>query len=210
MVGAASMIQPELLPGAVAIVGKMASDAAKKTVIKIATDEGKKVGAAIGKDISDDAAKQKAAKAGKEAPDAAKDKTPVPEGTPLAKAATSEASKDVPEAADTPKDLTNGHQEDIDKPETSATVSSIDTTKAIDHEASAMEKKPVEASAPVTLVAAAASISQTMTTTKTTPQEPAKASEKAMATITQESLDALHRSTFTMHFSGAVLMAHRN
>jgi hypothetical protein len=52
VVGAASMVQPELLPGAVAIVGKMASDAAKKTVINIATTEGKKVGAAIGKDIS--------------------------------------------------------------------------------------------------------------------------------------------------------------
>jgi hypothetical protein len=49
------MVQPELLPGAVALVGKMASDAAKKTVINIATTEGKKVGAAIGKDISNDA-----------------------------------------------------------------------------------------------------------------------------------------------------------
>jgi hypothetical protein len=77
VVGAASMVQPELLPGAVAIVGKMASDAAKKTVINIATTEGKKVGAAIGKDISNDAAKEKAANAGtsetsKSVPDATK------------------------------------------------------------------------------------------------------------------------------------------
>lgn len=59
--GAASLVQPEVLPGAIAIVGKMAMDNAKKTATKIVTDEGKKVANAIGKDISDDAAKEKAA-----------------------------------------------------------------------------------------------------------------------------------------------------
>lgn len=78
VVGAASLVQPELLPGAIGIVGKMAMDSAKKTATKIVTDEGKKVASAIGKDISDDAAKEKAASdPAKASIDPAKDETSV-------------------------------------------------------------------------------------------------------------------------------------
>jgi hypothetical protein len=213
-VGAASMIQPELLPGAVAIVGKMASDSAKNTVIKIATDEGKKVGAAIGQDIKDDAAKQKAAKAGQEAPDGTSGKTPAPEARSDSKAFPVDASKDAPKGAQVSNDLTNSHesieksaQESVVKPGNSADAPLTETPKPIESEPSAAEKP---SSTPVAVVAAATSIRKTTTTTNTSSQEPVAASEKALATITQESLDQLHRSIFTAHSSGTALTAHRD
>ncbi|KAE9364459.1 hypothetical protein N431DRAFT_107740 [Stipitochalara longipes BDJ] len=206
VVGAASMIQPELLPGAVAIVGKMASDSAKATVIKIATDEGKKVGAAIGKDISDDAAKQKAVKAEKEATDAVKEKAPTLEGPSDSEANPLEASKDAPKLAKTPNGLANGHEStekpiegNVAKPDASAAASSADKHKSVEHEPIATEQASVEISTPVAAVAAAALITKTTTTTKSTSQEHVAASENAMASITQESLDQLHRKIDSLH-----------
>jgi hypothetical protein len=199
-VGAASMIQPELLPGAVAIVGKMASDSAKNTVIKIATDEGKKVGAAIGQDIK--------------APDGTSGKTPAPEARSDSKAFPVDASKDAPKGAQVSNDLTNSHesieksaQESVVKPGNSADAPLTETPKPIESEPSAAEKP---SSTPVAVVAAATSIRKTTTTTNTSSQEPVAASEKALATITQESLDQLHRSIFTAHSSGTALTAHRD
>jgi hypothetical protein len=200
------MIQPELLPGAVAIVGKMASDSAKRTVIKIATDEGKKVGAAIGQDIKDDAAKQKAAKAVQEAPDGTNGKTPAPEAT--------DSSKVAPEGAQVSNDLTHGHesteksaQASVVKLANSADAPLIETSKPIESEPSAAEKP---SSTPVAVVAAATSISKITTTTNTSSQELVATSENGLATITQESLDQLHRSIFTTHSSGTALTAHRD
>ncbi|KAH6703223.1 hypothetical protein BKA61DRAFT_661094 [Leptodontidium sp. MPI-SDFR-AT-0119] len=54
-VGVASLVQPELIAGEVAILGKMAADSAKKTVTKIASDEGEKIVKAISKDLAEDA-----------------------------------------------------------------------------------------------------------------------------------------------------------
>ncbi|KAH7324000.1 hypothetical protein BKA65DRAFT_78749 [Rhexocercosporidium sp. MPI-PUGE-AT-0058] len=54
-IGVASLVQPELIAGEVAILGKMAADSAKKTVTKIASDEGEKIVKAISKDLAEDA-----------------------------------------------------------------------------------------------------------------------------------------------------------
>jgi hypothetical protein len=54
-VGVVSLVQPELLTGEIAIIGKMAGDSAKAKLTKIAQDEGTKVVQAISKDASDDA-----------------------------------------------------------------------------------------------------------------------------------------------------------
>ncbi|PVH77888.1 hypothetical protein DL98DRAFT_656454 [Cadophora sp. DSE1049] len=54
-IGAASLVQPELIAGEVAILGKMAADSAKKTVTQIASDEGEKIVKAISKDLAEDA-----------------------------------------------------------------------------------------------------------------------------------------------------------
>ncbi len=215
VVGAASMLQPELLPGAVALVGKMASDSVKKTVVGIATTEGKKVGAAIGKDISNDAAQAKAAKNG--------------EGNLAATITPSETPKDVPKTVQLPNELAHGHDkadqspaEKLAKPETSAAPAQGDPLKSKQEEtptestASAPQNveeaaKPIPspektepaleaASEPAVVVATAASFTTT-TTTKTTNGKPAAPLDKAMVTISQESLDLLHRSMFFVHFS---------
>ncbi len=55
VVGAASLVQPELLAGEAALLAKMATDAAKKGGLSIAQDEAKKIVNAIAKDISEDA-----------------------------------------------------------------------------------------------------------------------------------------------------------
>lgn len=54
-IGVASLVQPELIAGEVAILGKMAADSAKKTVTQIASDEGEKIVKAISKDLAEDA-----------------------------------------------------------------------------------------------------------------------------------------------------------
>ncbi|XMA09934.1 hypothetical protein WAI453_002725 [Rhynchosporium graminicola] len=54
-IGVASLVQPELMVGGIAIIGKMASDSAKKTVTEIASTEGEKVVKAISKNLADDA-----------------------------------------------------------------------------------------------------------------------------------------------------------
>jgi len=148
-VGAASFVQPELLPGAIAIVGKMASDSMKKTVVKIATDEGKKIGAAIGKDISDAAAKEKAAKAAKEVADGAKDNGLAKEGASDVKIAPIEAAKGAPKT-DTSSALTNGHEntehpaeEKSTKPEISGTPATEESAKSTKHEGTSAEAAPV-------------------------------------------------------------------
>jgi hypothetical protein len=218
VVGAASMVQPELLPGAVALVGKMASDAVKKTVVGIATTEGKKVGAAIGKDISNDAAQAKAAKAG--------------EGKLATTTSPPETPKDAPKTVQVPNGLANDHEntekspeENPAKPETSSAPAQGEPLKSTKQEETPTESaasapqnvvnvaKPIlspekteaalaPASQPV-VVAAAASI--TTTATKTTIGEPAASLDKTMVTISQESLDLLHRSMFFVHFSRIVL-----
>lgn len=220
VVGAASMVQPELLPGAVALVGKMASDNVKKTVVGIATTEGKKVGAAIGKDISNDAAQAKAAKVGAV--------------TPAATIAPSETPKDAPKTVQVPNKLANGHDEADQspgekpaKPETSIAPAQGDPLKPTKQEETPTEStagasknveeaaKPIPspekteaalepASKPVVVAAAAASITTT-TTTKTTNREPAAPLDKAIVTISQESLDLLHRRMFFVHLSRIVL-----
>jgi hypothetical protein len=202
VVGAASMVQPELLPGAVALVGKMALDSVKKTVVGIATTEGKKVGAAIGKDISNDAAQAKAAKTG--------------EGNLAAIITPSETPKDAPKTVQAPNELANGHGEKPAKPETSAAPAQGDPLKPKQGEtpteftASASQNveeaaKPIPSpekteatleAASKPAVAAAAAVSITTTTTKTTNEEPAAPLDKAMVTISQESLELLHRSIF--------------
>ncbi|KAL2062894.1 hypothetical protein VTL71DRAFT_5966 [Oculimacula yallundae] len=54
-IGVASLVQPELIAGEIAILGKMAADSAKKTVTQIASEEGEKIVTAISKDLADDA-----------------------------------------------------------------------------------------------------------------------------------------------------------
>jgi hypothetical protein len=219
VVGAASMVQPELLPGAVALVGKMASDSVKKTVVGIATAEGKKVGAAIGKDITNDAAKAKAAKTG--------------EGNLAATTTSSQTPKDAPKTVQVPNQLANGHdkadqtpKEKPAKAESSTVPAQGDTFKLKKQEETPTEStasapknvdavsKPMpspgkteaaleSASKPI-VVAAAASIT-TITTTKTTNEEPAAPLNKAMVTISQDSLELLHRSMFFVHLSRILL-----
>jgi hypothetical protein len=312
-VGAASFVQPELLPGAIAIVGKMASDSMKKTVVKIATDEGKKIGAAIGKDISDAAAKEKAAKAAKEGADGANENGLAKEGASDVKIAPIEAAKDAPKP-ETSSALTNGHEntehpaeEKLAKPEISGAPATEESAKSTKHEgtsaeeapsapkeaeetsskvevksksepkltpatveakgipipapeqssASQQESKPPiiaasalisetatatnttngepaqgvikaieEAAKPIPIpekakeapiptpeqpsasqqeskplvLAAAASITKTTVTTKTTNEEPVTSPEKPMANISQESLDQLHQSMFPLYY----------
>lgn len=218
VVGAASMVQPELLPGAVALVGKMASDSVKKTVVGIATTEGKKVGAAIGKDITNDAAKAKAAKTG--------------EGSLAATTTSSQTPKDAPKTVQVPNELTNGHDKadqsprekpakaesstapaqgnplKLTKQEETLTESTTSAPKNVDEVSKPIpspektEAALESASKPV-VVAAAASI--TKTTTKTTNEEPAAPLDKAMVTISQEGLELLHRSMFSVHLSRILL-----
>jgi hypothetical protein len=147
-VGAASFVQPELLPGAIAIVGKMASDSMKKTVVKIATDEGKKIGAAIGKDISDAAAKEKAAKAAKEVADGVKENDLAKEGASDVKIAPIEAAKDAPKT-ETSNALTNGHEntehlaeEKLTKPEIPGAPATEESAKSTKHEGTSAEAAP--------------------------------------------------------------------
>lgn len=219
VVGAASMVQPELLPGAVALVGKMASDNVKKTVVGIATTEGKKVGAAIGKDISNDAAQAKAAKAG--------------EGNLAATITPPETPKDAPKTVQVLDELANGHDKADQSPEEKPAKAETSTAPAqagpltpTKQEESPTESttsapknveeapKPIPspenteaalepASKPV-VIAAAASTTIT-TTTKTTNGEPAAPLDKAMVTISQESLELLHRSMFFVQLSKIVL-----
>jgi hypothetical protein len=64
VIGAASLVQPELMPGEVAVIGTMAKTAAQKGVISIAQTEGVKVVQAVAKDVKKpDATEEKNANA---------------------------------------------------------------------------------------------------------------------------------------------------
>ena len=56
-IGVASIVQPELIVGSVAMIGKMAADSAKKTASDIAVTASTHVVNEIGKDITEDIAK---------------------------------------------------------------------------------------------------------------------------------------------------------
>jgi hypothetical protein len=187
------MVQPELLPGAVALVGKMASDAAKKTVIGIATTEGKKIGAAIGKDISTDAAREKAEKTSlaepaQTSPDPAK---PVADGASNVKTVPSEVSKDAPKVAEEESGLINGHGDAEKLPKTA--LPQPDAEKSTTHNATSVDSTLQQESKTV-VVAAAASVTKTSTMINSEPTTP---QQKPMATISQESLNLLHQSEFS-------------
>jgi hypothetical protein len=146
VVGAASLVQPELLPGAVAMVGKMASDSAKKTVTKIAMDEGKKVGTAIAKDVSADAAKEKAAEAAaagtieaaKASTDGTKDDALVAKGAANSNATAADPLKDSPITPEVPSGLVNGH----DTTEASKEVATVEHPRSGTHSVVAAETVP--------------------------------------------------------------------
>ena len=59
-VGTATLIQPELAAGEVALIGKMAADSAKKTITTIASNTSSKVVKAVSKDLADDAEDEQA------------------------------------------------------------------------------------------------------------------------------------------------------
>lgn len=101
-IGAASLVQPELVAGEVTLIGKMAADSAKKSITTIASDTGSKVVKGISKDIADDAkeeqAKDVAAKATKEKADGVENGKGVTPDISDPKAGTVETPKDGPNA----------------------------------------------------------------------------------------------------------------
>lgn len=124
-IGAASLVQPELVAGEVALIGKMAADSAKKTVTTIASDTGSKVVKAISKDIADDA-KEEAAK--DVAAKAAKDKV---DGGEKGEAATPEASDSKAAPTESVKEVPNASTSSPSDPKTTPTSNSTSKDKTI-------------------------------------------------------------------------------
>lgn len=56
VVGVASLIQPELIVGSVALVGKMAADATKETINEIVVESGNSVVKGIAQQVTDETA----------------------------------------------------------------------------------------------------------------------------------------------------------
>ena len=102
-IGAASLIQPELVAGEVAVIGKMASDSAKKTVTTIATDTSSKVVKAISQDLADDAKEEKAkdvaAVAAKKAIEGGEKTEATPKDSTDPKATPAGSAKDAPSSS---------------------------------------------------------------------------------------------------------------
>ena len=99
-IGAASLVQPELVAGEVALIGKMAADSAKKTVTTIAADTSTKVVKAISKDLADnakeEAAKDAVAESAKEKAEGPKNGEAATKEAVDPKAAHAEPEKDAP------------------------------------------------------------------------------------------------------------------
>jgi hypothetical protein len=231
VVGAASLVQPELLPGAVAMVGKMASDSVKNTVTRIATDEGKKVATAIVKDVSVDAAKEKATEAAaKPSGDGAKAENPVAQDVPEVKSNPVDTSEQNPKAPEPPISLVNGQETTekltIEKPAQPEASNEVTTEQPLKSEVQSVPTIPQKVDGVSNEVknpsesppgeskqstspgpqqpsssrqepepAVIAAVSSSVTTTKMTIKDEAEVPmEKQLVTISQESLDLLHKS----------------
>lgn len=55
-IGVASLVQPELIVGSVALVGKMAADATKETIDEIVVESGNSIVKGIAKEVTDETA----------------------------------------------------------------------------------------------------------------------------------------------------------
>lgn len=146
VIGAASLVQPELVAGEVAVIGTMAKTAAQKGAISIAQTEGKKLVQAVAQDVkeSDTAAKADVKDVKSDEKDAnaegtdEKTKTPATETTPSAN-----GGKTISIEVAQPQDTTKAASETQDKKSDAEPVS-LKITIGADGEVKAVTKAAKE------------------------------------------------------------------